>query len=72
MAQAAQAPNQLEGLFDRMHQLMDSGSHSKVVKVAEQSEWGTDAVLFYIICQHHQHQLAGVQQQGPSSSRSPP
>lgn len=36
MAQAAQAPNQLEGLFDRLHQLMDGGSHSKVVKVAEQ------------------------------------
>lgn len=39
MAQTAQPPNQLEGLFDRLHQLMDSGSHSKVVKVADQSEW---------------------------------
>jgi hypothetical protein len=37
MAQAA-APTEVEGLFDKLHQLIGQGSHGRIVKAADQSE----------------------------------
>lgn len=34
----AQAPTELEGLFDKLHQLIGQGNHAKVIKAADQSK----------------------------------
>jgi len=57
---AQQAPTELEGLFDKLHQLIGQGNHAKVIKAADQSKMRLtiDSLAIYL----------PVQQQRPASS----